>query len=153
MLTNKIALISHKRSSTSVLLKKRQCVLCEVGIECLITACLYSRNGRPINVVSVCIQNCRVERMRLSAVVITELVCSAAVCRPLSELHEYLTNEGDVSGVGYVASELVCVRWRHCWHAVHWRNMKAVTSVFCVHRTWVRVPVHTRADVMAWVCS
>jgi len=48
--------------------------------------------------------------MGLSAVVITELVCSAAVCRPLSELHEYVTSEGDVSGVVYVASEFVCVR-------------------------------------------
>jgi hypothetical protein len=47
--------------------------------------------------------------MGLSAVVITELVCSAAVCRPLSELHEYVTSE-DVSGVAYVASGLVCVQ-------------------------------------------
>ena len=48
--------------------------------------------------------------MGLSAVVITEFVCSAAVCRPLSELHEYVTGEGDVSGVACVASELVCVQ-------------------------------------------
>jgi len=61
--------------------------------------------------------------MGLSDVVITELVCSAAVCRPLPELHEYLTNEGDVSGVAYVASEIVCVWWRHCWQDVQWRNM------------------------------
>jgi hypothetical protein len=48
--------------------------------------------------------------MDSSGVEITELVCSAAVYRPLSELHEYVTNEGD-GETAYAASELVCVWW------------------------------------------
>jgi hypothetical protein len=89
--------------------------------------------------------------MGLSAVVITELVWSATVCRPLSELHEYVTSEGDVSGVAYVHQNLFVSgeRTADTTTAVYWRNMKAVPSVFCVHRSWVRIPAHRRAAVMA----
>jgi len=102
-------------SSTSVFVKERQWVYCEVGTECLNTACVYFREGRPVNLVALCIQNCGSQWMGLSAAIITQLVCSAAVCRPLSELHEYVTSEGDVSADANVASERVCVRWTHCW--------------------------------------
>jgi len=82
--------------------------------------------------------------MGLSTAVITALVCSAAVCRPLSELHEYVTSDGDVSGVAYVSSEhfVSGEGTADTTIAVHWRNMKAVASAFCLYRSWVRVPAH-----------
>jgi hypothetical protein len=89
--------------------------------------------------------------MGLSAVVITDLVCSAAVCRPLSELQECVTSEGVVNGLPtwhqnlFVSGEGIA----DTATTVHGRNMKAAASVFCVHRSWVRVSAHRRAAVMA----